>query len=159
MRWRGCSLAGNQPVPDWTRPYLGHVAVGISRLLRGQGRIPRKGAIAPAIARILFPRRGRTNPFDAIKADVHELLIAHDAACLPDPEWLDLTRGTLARTEAELLERVATLEDDVRAYQVVAHEAIAALHVAVNERDRLRHECQRLRLALHHEAELRRVAA
>jgi hypothetical protein len=70
-----CVLAGNRPVPDWTRPYVRDVAIGISRLSRAR-RSPRKRTIAPTIARIVFPRRGRTNPFDAIPADVHELLIA-----------------------------------------------------------------------------------
>jgi hypothetical protein len=51
-----CVLAVNQPVPDWTRPYLRDVAIGISRLSRAR-RGPRKRTIAPTIARIVFPRR------------------------------------------------------------------------------------------------------
>ena len=62
--------------------------------------------------------------------------------------YRDMAVETLGDECAELLERVALLEADVASYRELAHEAIAALHVAVTDRDRIRGENRRLREAL-----------
>lgn len=82
---------GHTALPDWTRPYFFTVALGIGRLSR-DGRQPRKGDIAAAIARIVFPRYGRWNPFDAIAADAHELLIARDVYTCHTQNWYNHQR-------------------------------------------------------------------
>lgn len=48
----------------------------------------------------------------------------------------DLVIETLAMSEAELRERVAELEADVRSYIELSHEAIHALHVLTLQHDR-----------------------
>lgn len=52
----------------------------------------------------------------------------------------------LAYGEAELRERVLSLEADVESYRLLAQQAIHALHDVISERDRLRHQLHMLRL-------------
>lgn len=58
---------------------------------------------------------------------------------------LDLVLQTLALSEAELLERVSSLESDLRVYRELAQLGIHALHDVTAERDRLRERLVRLR--------------
>lgn len=57
----------------------------------------------------------------------------------------DLVIDMLALSEAELLERATSLEQDVRTYRDLARLAIAGLHDLTAERDRLRHQLRELR--------------
>lgn len=61
------------------------------------------------------------------------------------PEHVLMALEHRALTEIELRERIASLEQDVDTYRVVAQEAIHALHHAVADRDRLTRENIRLR--------------
>jgi hypothetical protein len=57
----------------------------------------------------------------------------------------DLVVDALAQSEAELLERLASLEADVVQYRELALEALKALHDVTTERDRLRANLRRER--------------
>ena len=57
----------------------------------------------------------------------------------------DLVIDTLALSEAELLERVASLEADRDSYRDLAHQAIHALHAVTQELRRTRGQRDRIR--------------
>jgi hypothetical protein len=85
------ALSRGIPIPDWAVPYLHRVAVGISRLSRDH--VPGKRAIAPTVARLLFPRRGRTNPFNAMKTVAHEVMIAFEVYTCHTTNWHNHREG------------------------------------------------------------------
>ena len=72
------ALRHDLELPSWVRAYLLESAGGITRLWRDETKKPRKGEIHRAVAGALgFNRRGRSNPFDAIKQHGHEVMMAY----------------------------------------------------------------------------------
>jgi hypothetical protein len=57
----------------------------------------------------------------------------------------DLVIDALAQSEAEQLERLVSLEQDVQAYRELARLALTGLHDLAVERDRLRAQLAQLR--------------
>ena len=59
-------------------------------------------------------------------------------------DYKDLVIETLADDEAALLERLASLENDIRIYRELAQQALHELHHLTRRHDRLREQHARL---------------
>jgi hypothetical protein len=78
-------LQNQLPIPDRTRHYFMHGALALHELT---GKPPRKGQIAPAIARALLflGKNGPGNPLD-IEAERHEFYVAFDVFMKQGADW------------------------------------------------------------------------